>query len=509
MEFYSILYDTPQNKRKPENENMPDYFTDLNLDQIFQEILSEKEEYRLEAFYYNSLNDTAAINYRLEVMKELECEDLLSCMCSFSRSMKKAREYMGFSQDIHNRQQSQKWHLDSVYQYCKAVRDLSSFLKSRTLESKGLILFRQWLDDYTGTKGFSNLAANAIALYEEFLTIKYSLQIERDRIIVNPDESENNYSASLIKIFEKINESVFDYKISFFTGLEMCRLESCLLEILQRTNTGTFSKLDCFCREYGDFLEPVLVNFDREIQFYISYIEFIGKLKRKGFQFAFPRISDRKSHDIAAGYDLALAFKLSHSSREIISSDFLLGSDERIAILTGPNQGGKTTYARALGQILHLSSIGCPVPCQKADIFLFDRIFTHFSEEEASGSQNGSLKEELVRLSHIAEKATENSVVIINELFATTTTFDAYTMGKKILEYFIRLDCFCLYVTHIYELAQISRKAVSYTAAADIGKKEARTYRIVRKPADGQAYANTIVEKYRLNYKEIKERITT
>lgn len=507
MAFHSILYDTLQNKRNDETGSIPDFFVDLNLDQILQEILSEKAEYQLERFYYNNLNDISTINYRLEVMKEVEDEDVLNSMRSFSRSMKKVREYMGFSKDVHNKQQSEKWHLDSVSLYCKSVLDLSAFLNSQGIKSKGLLSFNQWLDEYISSRDFHNLHSSSLALSEEFASIKYSIQIERDRIVVKTDESENNYCTSLIKTFEQINESIFDYKISFFTSLEMCRLETDILEAVQKMNMKAFNKLETFHNEYTDFLNPVLVNFDREIQFYISYIEFIGKLKRKGFHFAYPNISSTKGFDIAAGYDLALAYKLSGSLPEIIPNDFHLSTDERISILTGPNQGGKTTYARALGQILHLSSIGCPVPCEEADIFLFDRIFTHFSVEENLNSNAGRLKEELVRLKLVIEEATPDSVIIINELFATTTSFDAYIMGKNILDHFIALDCFCMYVTHIYELTRISKKAVSFAATVDIDKKETRTYKIIRKAADGEAYANTIVEKYGLDYRQIKERI--
>lgn len=507
MMFHSILYNTLQNKRKDESGSMPDFFIDLNLDQILKEILSEKDEYQLESFYYNSLNDISTVNYRLEVMKEVEEKNVLSSMCSFSHSMKKVREYVGFSQDVHNKHQREKWHLDSVRLYCKSVMDLNVFLNSQDLKSKGLLSFTQWLDAYTSSRDFHNLHASSLALSEEFASINYNVQIERDRIVVNTNKSENDYCTSLIKMFEQINESIFDYKISFFTGLEMCKLETDILEVVQKLNMETFNKLEAFYTEYTNFPDPVLINFDREIQFYISYIEFIGKLKRKGFNFAYPNISSAKGFGIVAGYDLALAFKLSGSSPEIIANDFYLGNDERISILTGPNQGGKTTFARAFGQILYLTSIGCPVPCQKANIFLFDRIFTHFSIEENLSSDAGRLKEELVRLKQVVEEATSNSIIIINELFATTTSFDAYTMGKKVLDHFIALDGFCMYVTHIYELTRISKKTVSFVATVDADKKEARTYKILRKPADGQAYANTIVEKYCLNYRQVKERV--
>jgi len=105
------------------------------------------------------------------------------------------------------------------------------------------------------------------------------------------------------------------------------------------------------------------------------------------------------------------------------------------------------------------------------------------------------------------EKVTANSIVLINELFASTTSHDAYTMGKKILDFFLALDCICLYVTHIHELAQISKKTISLIATVNSSQEAVRTYKILRKASDGYAYANSIVEKYNLTYSQIKERI--
>lgn len=509
MSFQSILSNNPHIFPEPEAIKMPDFFTDLNLDQIIGKILEKKEEYRLESFFYTGLTDSCTINYRLQIMRDLEYPELFKSLQNFSRGMKKVREYIGFSQNIHNTLQIKKWHLDSVNMYCKATLELNAFLTLQELKSEGLLAFRQWLGNYINSGNFKDLYENSNTLYNEFYSCKYSTKIERDRLIIDEDDSSCDYSTDLIKTFEQINESAFDYKICFFTELEMCRLEKSLLEILQIMFPCTFSKLEDFCSRFNHFLEPVLVNFDRELQFYISYLEFIGVLKEKGLRFCYPCVSEVKSFDISGGYDLALASKLSSTGpvKSIIPNDCSFSSDERIAILTGPNQGGKTTYARAFGQILYLASIGCPVPCLKADIFLFDNLYTHFAEEERLEANAGRLKEELTRLRQITQNATSNSVIIINELFATTTSYDAFNMGKRILEYFIGLDCFCMYVTHIYELANISRRVTSYVAAVDAGNKEARTYKILRKSPDGQAYANTIAGKYHLGKKELKERI--
>lgn len=507
MEYHSILFETADNDITVEAFTMPEFFEDLNLDQIFQEIVAGKEEYDLKVFFYSGLKSISAINYRLEVMKELESTDILNSMITFSGKMKRIKEYVGFSEKIHNPYQREKWLLDAASLYCDSILNLHESFISMNLQSKGLNLFNEWLTEYIASDNFKNLLSDTNNLSKEFGSIKYSVQLGESKLVVDCDENEEDYCLSINNTFEHINEVAFDYKIRFFTDVEMCALENNILEIIRDMNIETFNKLEEYVKKHSSFLDDTIKIFDREIQFYVSFIEYIGKLKRNGLNFAYPCISHKKRLDVSGGYDLALAFKNLSSGTNTVSNDFNLDNGERIYILTGPNQGGKTTFARAFGQILFLASIGCPVPCRRAELFLYDHIFTHFSTEENLSTNAGRLKEELLRLKTIMDNVTTNSIVIINELFATTTSHDAYTMGKKVLDYFISLDCICLYVTHIHELVQISERTVSLIATVNSDQEAVRTYKIIRKPADGCAYANSIVEKYSLSYSQIKERI--
>jgi DNA mismatch repair ATPase MutS len=506
MEYQSILFEN-NGRIADEVCRMPEYFKDLNLDQIIGEILEGKEEYELDRFFYQTLSDVSSINYRLDIMKDMERGEVNECIVTFTSKMKKIKEYIGFSREVHNRYQKMKWVLDAANLYCDTINNLCSSLVSMDLMSKGLYLFKEWLTEYNKSDQYGRLYDDTKSLVNKFSSIRYSVEIECGRAIVKTDDYAQDYCALLSETLEHINETVFDYEIRFFSDLEMNSLESKVLEIVKSMNIDVFDELEKYYETHIDFLDNAIKCFDREIQFYISCLDYIRKLKLKGFRFAYPSLSCKKTVNVIGGYDLALAYKCSGTSAAVVPNDFCLRDEERVFLLTGPNQGGKTTFARAFGQIFFLASIGCPVPCEKAELFPVDNIFTHFSAEENLDKNAGRLKEELIRLKNIMKNVSAGSVAIINELFATTTSHDAYMMGKRILEYFISVDCICLYVTHIHELVSASDKIISLVATVNTDKETTRTYKIVRKPADGLAYANSIAKKYNLAYSQIKERI--
>lgn len=509
MTFQSVLFYKTEKGAQKETLEAPDFFVDLNLDQIVDAITIGRKEYNLKPFFYDSLNDIDAIKYRQEIMQDLENETLLERIKSFAQKMITMRRYLKLTDSLDYKYHKEGWLLGAVQIYCEAVNALKDDLIVADIKSRGLLGFREYITNYIVSNAFASLQAETKKVKAALETVKYCVLIKGSSVTVRKYESEIDYSAEVEETFEKFKQGeVKDYRVNMATGAGMNHIEAQVLDFVAKLYPDIFLGLDNYCSKNGDFVDETTSVFDREIQFYVAYLEYIAKFKRVGLSFCYPQISS-KSKEVYdyEGFDLALANKLITENSPIVCNDFSLKDSERIFVVSGPNQGGKTTFARTFGQLHYLASTGCPVPGREAQLFLFDRLFTHFEKEENIKNLRGKLQDDLVRIHSMLSQSTTNSILIMNEIFTSTTLKDGIFLSKKVIEKIMRLDSLCVFVTFMDELASLSDQTVSMVSTIVPQNPALRTYKILRRPADGLSYAISISEKYRLTYDYLKERI--
>jgi len=509
MTFQSILIEKTEESIKKETLEAPVFFVDLNLDQVIDAITAGRQEYNLKPFFYTPLKDIDTIRYRQEIAQDLENEVLLENIKSFALKMSAMRRYLALVDKLDFKNHQEGWFLEAAEVYCEAITGLAHDLSHANLRSRGLLALCECVANYANSDSFILLLTETQKVKTALSTVKYCVIIRESTVRVRKYEAEADYSVEVEKAFEKFKQGeVKDYRVKLYEGSGMNHVEAQILDCVAKLYPDIFANLDHFCAQHRHFLNETISVFDREIQFYVAYLEYIAKIKRGGLKFCYPQISNQSKevYDYE-GFDIALAKKRITENSTIVCNDFYLKDRERIFVVSGPNQGGKTTFARTFGQLHYLATLGCPVPGREAQLFLFDRLFTHFEKEEDIRNHRGKLQDDLVRISAILDQSTPNSIIIMNEIFTSTTLKDAVFLSKKIMERILQLDLLCICVTFIDELASLSDKTVSMVSTVVPENPALRTYKIVRKPADGLAYAISIAEKYHLTYDGLKERI--
>jgi len=124
-----------------------------------------------------------------------------------------------------------------------------------------------------------------------------------------------------------------------------------------------------------------------------------------------------------------------------------------LVIITGPNQGGKTTFLRSIGLSQLMMQCGMFVPAESFTANLCTGIFTHFKREEDKTMESGKFGEELKRMSTIVDLITPDSLILLNESFAATNEREGSEIARQIVSALIEKRIKVFYVTHLYEFA--------------------------------------------------------
>lgn len=503
---FSVLNLYRQDFAAKEIENEA-FYLDLNLFPVIDKMTMPwgKAVRKLYMFLPKTPEETA---FRRGVNADVNKEPIYRALLTLMERLGHVREMRKEKEKTSNRLQRAVWKLREAGAYCSAYEELAEALSGVELESEGMRKFSERLTEILTDGGFRQMKKETEELLSEIHGIRFVVTYEKDRVSVEPvdgqtaAEGEASYEEWLARFDGGAGAGMPN---PFVTDPTLTELEAACLEMLKSKKPEFFRALQAAADHETEYERPVLARFEREIPFYLAFRGFRMEMERAGFAFATPTADEGKPMEARGLYDVALALMSYPEGRPVISNDFYYGDGERFFVLTGPNQGGKTTFARSLGQLVFFAMMGLDVPAKSANVPFFAGIQTHFSVEESVETGRGKLMEELVRLQPMMEDWRKGSFVVINELFTTAANYDAQIMGKRVLAHFLSLGCKGIYVTHLTELADESEGIVSLRAMLD--EHGVQTFEIRRGSAEDTACAANQVNKYRLTYEQLKERL--
>lgn len=188
-----------------------------------------------------------------------------------------------------------------------------------------------------------------------------------------------------------------------------------------------------------------------ELGFYIGCLNLYEQLVKKGepISFPLPFASDKRKHSFNGLYDVCLTLSM---EQKVVGND-INGDNKDLFIITGANQGGKTTFLRSIGLSQLMMQCGMFVPAESFSSNICDHIFTHFKREEDPSMKSGKLDEELSRMSDIIDNITSNSMVLLNESFSATNEREGSEIARQIISALLEKHIKVFFVTHLYDFA--------------------------------------------------------
>ncbi|MCO6505105.1 MAG: DNA mismatch repair protein MutS [Snodgrassella sp.] len=171
--------------------------------------------------------------------------------------------------------------------------------------------------------------------------------------------------------------------------------------------------------------------------------------------YCFPQFVKYPYLQIKNGRHPVVAAQVNHFT----ANDTLLDAKHRLMLLTGPNMGGKSTYMRQVALIVLLAHIGAPVPAESCTLGAFDQIFTRIGASDDLASNRSTFMVEMSETAYILHHATDQSLVLMDEVGRGTSTFDGLALAQAIAEHLLQKNqSYTLFATHYFELTQLSEQ---------------------------------------------------
>ncbi|MCL2372864.1 MAG: hypothetical protein FWC78_05630 [Defluviitaleaceae bacterium] len=522
MSKFSIL--TPENAAETKQAiNKIQYgnvLNDLKIHQFLkiktQFVWGRMTTYRLEDFI---TTDVEIIKHRLEVFEDLlRCDGLIELLRDdMLPEITDISNLSGSAEDGDYYFLTQFHYIMKLRLYVKCVQNLSQKLTKLQFKSSGIRKLAEKIAETHSSQEFTNLI-------EGLETIDLRIKNVRSMTVgINVDAGMRIDNMGIVSINDKrytsgglldrILRADFnrgdEYTLitplepifSNLSDVQKFELNKVFKGALNTVLKGALKSIPKDTAQYMKDKSGFLTDLIPELCFLVAGHEMLMDFRAQDASICKPTISDNNCTSIENLIHPTLLHKI--KKEDLRRNTIRFDDDGMIYVLTGANSGGKSVFLQAVGVAQVLFQLGLHVPASAASMLPVDNIYLHMPTEVTIQNAAGRLENECIALNEMLKTITNSSLVLMDEVFSSTSAYDGSILAEELLKHLAKVSCRGIFSTHIHDLpVQRINKNEKTVAMLDtlvaLSSEGRRLYRISRQKPEGHSHAFDIARKYGL-----------
>ncbi len=523
--YFSLLWDCGERyqewmeERKTGDES---YIKDLNLDALYREVCRLGrfgERFDFEQVFLHPCAALSTVLYRQRILEALyENRELYEAAVWTVGSISESQKKLGHIRGTRDGLGQKLFYLQMLLEF-QADMDgaLGRLLEQLPLDSplaEGIRRLAVPVSGQDACRKRRRLEAFLDRVRQKmprnFLINKDLEQKCRNAVLDDTREGENASFLACLQEAASFFLEDYDFSVGVYQN-DLTVLDKKIQEYVDRKDPELWKEADALYREYGGFSFWPFLQFANELVFYLACVRFRREYEKAGFPFCLPRfvVRDGGFH-VRGAYDMTLGRNLFQRGEgfHAVANDYCFQGNQRLFLLTGANQGGKTTFLRSVGLIQCLAQIGMYVPAREAVLEMTGKVHTLFGRDEEETAMVGRFEQELQRMKKILDSMKAGDMILLNEPFTSTQRPVAVTLLKRLMSEFDRGGCVGGLVTHYHELIDELGEGRFYSLVAGMAEcrqSRQRTFHILRQESYRQSYARDIAEQCGVTYEGLWE----
>lgn len=522
-----LLYPTSEFVGKRSYENRQDIVKDLNLDVIFRaasrelsslqdsKVIGKEDPYIIDIMrkiMLIPLSSEEELVYRQQIIKDVM--DSPELIVKLYRIAKDACEDIKKFKE--NAKEQKNKHLDNIgtalssYEILQQIIHHMGILDELLTQTESVptslglkTFYERYFTEFS--KEYMELLLDTMHDLEVFLNggaVKYSaqlgpgmkqMQIKLHSLIPSGYQkrkrTEEPSGTTTIKWYQKL-----------FQSNTIVMKEEVLLREAHSVENAIFTYLmeffEEFIKEMVEFFEQLHIA----TAFYVGCYQLKERMCRFHLPYCMPKVVASKTKEFQFGglYELSMALLM----QKLPTRNDLISKDQWLYIITGANQGGKSTYLRSIGIAQVMMQCGMFVAASGYESNLYDNLFMHFTRREDSAMNSGRLDEEMKRMDGIVRAVTKDSMVLLNESFATTTEKEGSMIAMDLVKAFYEAGIKICMVTHLLQFANdmyLLHPAHAMFLSAERKENGERTFKILEHAPSATSFGLDLYDEIILN----------